>query len=70
MLREEFEKQFGIIAITKGFITPDELIEALRIQLRDYLEGKKPRLIGKILYDEKFMTIQQVDDVLKSKDES
>ena len=25
---EHYEKQFGIIAIEKGFITPEELIEA------------------------------------------
>ncbi|MFH1350757.1 MAG: hypothetical protein ABII26_07435 [Pseudomonadota bacterium] len=66
---DDFGNTFGVIGIKKGFITPDELIEALKIQLMEYLGGKKPRLIGKILYDEGFMTIQQIDEVLKTMDE-
>jgi hypothetical protein len=32
---EHYEKRFGIIAIEKGFISPDELIEALTVQVQE-----------------------------------
>ena len=34
---EHFEKQFGIIAIEKGYITSDNLIESLKIQVEEDL---------------------------------
>jgi hypothetical protein len=46
---EHFEKQFGIIAIEKGFIKPDNLIDALEIQVQEDIEYKTHRLIGEIL---------------------
>lgn len=32
---EHYEKLFGIIAIEKGFISPDDLIKALMIQVKE-----------------------------------
>jgi len=62
---ENYEKRFGVFAIEKGFITPDELFEALRVQVQDEIEKGTHRLIGEILLDRNSMTPAQIDEVLK-----
>jgi hypothetical protein len=32
------EKRFGVVAVQKGFVTPDELFGALKAQVQDDLE--------------------------------
>ena len=61
---EHYEKQFGIIAIEKGFITPDNLIETLKIQVEEEINYKTHRLIGEILLDRGYITPAQIQDVL------
>lgn len=63
---EHLEKRFGIMAVDKGFITSDQVIEALTIQVAEDLSIGKHRLIGKILLENEVITLQQVDEVLKS----
>ncbi len=63
---EHFEKQFGIIAIEKGFITAENLIDALRIQVKEDVQYKTHRLIGEILMDENYITADQIQEVLNS----
>jgi hypothetical protein len=63
---EHLEKRFGIMAVDKGFITSDQVIEALTIQVAEDLSIGKHRLIGKILLENEAITLQQVDEVLKS----
>jgi hypothetical protein len=64
MAIEELEKRFGTMAVGKGFINFDQLMEALEIQEREDMEGKKHRLIGKILFDIGLMTLPQIEEVL------
>ena len=61
---EHYEKQFGIIAIEKGFLTPSELIEALKIQVEEDIQYETHRLIGEILLDKNYITVQQIQEVL------
>ena len=61
---EHYEKQFGIIAIEKGFITAENLIETLKIQVEEELQNKTHRLIGEILLDKGYITPTQIQDVL------
>jgi hypothetical protein len=61
---EHYEKQFGIIAIEKGFITADNLIETLKIQVEEEIQYKTHRLIGEILLDRGYITPAQIQDVL------
>jgi hypothetical protein len=60
-----FEKRFGVIAVEKGFITPDQLFDALKAQVQDDIEMGTHRLIGEILSDRNAMTFEQVEQVLK-----
>ena len=61
---EHYEKQFGIIAIEKGILTPEELIEALKIQVEEDIKYETHRLIGEILLDKNYITVQQIQEVL------
>jgi hypothetical protein len=60
-----FEKRFGVIAVEKGFVTPEQLFDALKTQVQDDIERGTHRLIGEILSDRNAMTFEQVDQVLK-----
>ena len=44
--REKREKRFGVVAVEKGFITPDQLFEALKVQVQEDLETETHRLVG------------------------
>lgn len=61
---ERYEKQFGVIAFEKGFISAENLIEALKIQVEEEIRYDTHRLIGEILIDRGYITPIQVQDVL------
>jgi hypothetical protein len=60
------DKRFGAVAIDKGFITLENLIEAMKIQILENLDGSDHRLIGQILWEEGFIDSEQINEVLKS----
>lgn len=62
---EKLDKRFGVIAMEKGFISIEQLLEALKSQIKEELEQGKNRLIGAILVGKGFMTIAQADEVFK-----
>jgi hypothetical protein len=59
------EKRFGILAVEKGFITPEILIEALRIQVLDDVEKGRHRLLGRILLEQGHLDLDQIETILK-----
>jgi len=59
------EMRFGVVAVAKGFITPDQLFKALKAQVREDLEKETHRLLGEILFEQNAMTHEQKDEVLK-----
>ena len=61
---QKYEKQFGILAIQKGFISQDELMKALNIQVKEDMECLKHRLIGEILLDIDYITAGQIQEIL------
>jgi len=63
---DHYEKQFGIIAIEKGFISPDMLVEALKIQIEEEVEFHTHRLIGEILLEKDYLTAMQIQEILNS----
>lgn len=64
MFLQNLERRFGIAAVQKGFITADQLIEALSIQVMEELEESEHRLIGQILFEKDYMTAVQIKEVL------
>ena len=63
---DHYERSFGIIAVEKGFITPEDLIEALKVQVNQEIEIGKHRFFGGILLHQDKITARQIDDVVKT----
>ncbi|HUU81216.1 MAG TPA: hypothetical protein VMW90_07190, partial [Acidobacteriota bacterium] len=49
MNREESSKRYGVKAVERGFITLDQLLMAINIQIVENLEKGEHRLIGRVL---------------------
>ncbi len=56
--------RFGTIAAEKGFVTAEQVKEALSEQIDDDMANRSHRLIGRIFLDKGWMTPQQIEDVL------
>ncbi len=54
------------MAIEKGFVTLENLYDAMKIQIRENLDGSDHRLIGQILWEEGYIEIEQINEVLKT----
>ena len=59
------DKRFGAVAIEKGFITLENLIEAMEIQIHENLDDSDHRLIGQILWEKGYIKTEQINEVLK-----
>ncbi len=59
-------KRFGAVAIEKGYITIEQLIEALAIQVKDEVENESHRLLGSILFEQDIITGDQLQEVIDS----
>jgi hypothetical protein len=60
------EIRFGVVAIQKGFVTLEQAVDALEIQVKENtLEGEH-RLIGQILLELGFISQSQIDEVLQT----
>jgi 6-phosphofructokinase len=64
MTIEVRDKRFGVIAVENGFITNEQLFEALKMQVEEDLSGKPHTLIGVILIKLGYMTREQADEIL------
>jgi hypothetical protein len=58
------EPRFGDVAITKKFISANQLIQALSVQVREESKNGKHRLIGEILLDHGYMSPFQIRETL------
>ena len=59
------EIRFGLIAIMKGFISQEDLVKALGLQVLQEIEHGVHREIGKLLIDQGIMSTDQVEEVLR-----
>jgi hypothetical protein len=66
MSTQKIDNRFGVIAVKNGFISREQLFEALKIQLAENLKGAKHRLIGEILRVKEYITEAQLDKVVES----
>jgi len=55
-----YPSRFGLAAVSLGFITPEQLREAMLEQLDINLDTNVHRLIGEILHEKGWMTLEQV----------
>ena len=61
---EVHDKRFGVIAVEEGYITKEQLFEALKIQVEEDLLGNPHTLIGIILIRLGYLTREEADHVL------
>ncbi len=64
-LAEQYFPRFGKIAIDMVFVTAQQLKEAITEQVDDDLADKPHRPIGKILFENGWITKEQIAIVLK-----
>ena len=60
----DFEMRFGDVAVEKGFVSKQQVDEALQIQIKDDSEGKGHRVVGAILKQLGYMTPQEINEIL------
>ena len=65
MTIEHLEKRFGTVAVEKRFITLDQFMEAMKIQVKEDMEFATHRRIGEILIELGFMDASHINRVLK-----
>jgi hypothetical protein len=63
-LSKEYCPRFVKIAVEKGFVTEEQVKEALSHQKDDDSFNRRYRLIGQIFFEKGWMTFQQIDLVL------
>jgi len=66
MESKQIDRRFGLAAVEMGFITVDQLFEAIKIQIKEELENGEHRLIGKILFEMGVIKLPQIDEVLET----
>ena len=60
------DKRFGVIAIEKGFITMNQLVECLTIQIEEEIESGIHRIVGAILVEKGYMDLSQIQEILEA----
>ncbi|MDO8281931.1 MAG: hypothetical protein Q7U10_04810 [Thermodesulfovibrionia bacterium] len=63
-ISKKYCPRFGMIAVDMGYVTPNQLKEALAKQIEDDLSARPHRVIGRIFFEEGRMTHQQIETVL------
>ena len=60
---ECYEKLFVIISMEKGFITPDDFINSLMIQVKEQADNGEHRFFREIFLDQNIMSVKQIVEV-------
>ena len=63
---QKIEKRYGMIAIEKDFITVEQLVEAMNVQIMEEIQSRNHRLIGTILVEMGALTQTQSEEVLEA----
>lgn len=64
MLIRKIKHRFAALCTKKGLIDDEQIIEALKIQVKENIEEKTHRPIGEILMELGHMNKKQVEDIL------
>jgi hypothetical protein len=69
METEYTEIRFGVMAVKMGFATPEQIVDALDIQVKENLFTGRHRRIGAILLDQGIFSRSQMEEVAKALDQ-
>ena len=61
----KMEKRFGTTAVEMGFVNREQVLEAMKVQIEQDLDGMEHRRIGSILYSLGYITLPQIEEVLE-----
>lgn len=61
---QKYCSRFGKIAVDQGFLTAEQLKDALVEQLNDNLANRPHRVIGAICFEHGWLTPGQIDQIL------
>jgi len=61
----KMEKRFGTVAVEMGFVNREQILEAMKVQIEQDLDGLEHRRIGSILYGLGYITLPQIEEVLE-----
>ena len=59
------EGRFGDIALRERFVTSEQVLKSIEVQIAEDIGGQKHRFIGQILLELGYMSSSQVNDILK-----
>ena len=65
-MKKNYNKRFGIIAVDKGYISEDQLFDALEMQAKENVNEGKHRLLGQIFLEKGILTATQVDEIIET----
>jgi hypothetical protein len=65
VLEERFEPRFGDLAVRAGYLTLEQLVQSMNVQVREEIEKGRHRLLGEIVIDQGFMNVRDVRKVLR-----
>lgn len=65
MALKDLDRRFGNIAMAKGFVTIEQLVGAITVQVMEEMESGVRKLIGHILHERGQITETQLEEVLK-----
>ncbi len=65
MAIKDLDQRFGSIAVKKGYISSEQLIEVLSIQATENIEDNTHRIVGTILREKGYLSIEQIKEILQ-----
>jgi hypothetical protein len=65
-VKSQLQKRFGFIAVEKGFITAEQLLEALQTQAKENVEQSEHRLLGQIILEKGYLSEEDLDEILET----
>jgi hypothetical protein len=54
-----------MIAVQKGFATPEQVVDALALQAKEFFSTGAHRLVGEILLDQGLIDREQLDEIIR-----
>ena len=68
MSKDQKSVRFGVMAVKLGFLSSDQLVHALEVQVQENLTKGEHRMIGMILLEQGRLTLDQVNEILLALD--
>ena len=66
MAAERYTKRFGEVAMSKGFITKEQLANVMTTQVKEEIEKSVHKLLGELFIEMDIMDESQVKKVLEA----